>query len=159
MQFNPPPIESGWGQDSKMRPVIIWSLWFEKVWNALSGTISPLSWTPIATNLTIVTGATLAGSYTRVGNLIHFVITITTTGTTASTAGTTTITLPSFLDSGGNAIPLIAAENDVCAAAELTAFSSHGNGIIAAGTPILYPPTWAATANTVIISGTYRVNA
>jgi hypothetical protein len=145
MELTPPPIESGWGQDAKRGPVIVWALWFEKVWNALSGTIAPLSWTPVATSLTIVTGATYTGSYTRVGNLVHFVISVATTGTTASTAGTTYFTLP-----------VTAAENDVCTAVELTAFASRGNGVIAANTMRVYPPSWAATANTVVISGTVR---
>jgi len=146
MELNPPPIESGWGQDSKRGPILVWALWFQKVWNALAGAIAPLSWTPVATNLTIVTGATLAGSYTRVGNLAHFKISITTTGSTASTAGATTITLP-----------LTAAENEVCMAANRTTIASYGNGIIAGGTMTLYPPTWAAMANEVVISGTCRV--
>jgi len=146
MELNPPPVESGWAQDSKMGPILVWALWFEKMWNALSGTIAPLSWTPVATNLTVVGAATLTGSYTRVGNVVNFIISIATTGTTASTAGTTTITLP-----------VTAAESAICSAAELTTYVSLGNGIIAANTLTLYPPSWAATANTVIISGTYRV--
>lgn len=146
MELTPPPIESGWAQDARRGPVMVWALWFQKVWNTLSGTITPLSWTPVATNLTVVTGATLTGSYTRVGNQVSFVITIATTGTTAATAGVTTITLP-----------VTAADNALCSAAELTSITSYGNGIIASGTTTLYPPTWAATANTVIISGTYRV--
>lgn len=146
MELNPAPVESGWGQDSKRGPVIIWALWFEKIWLALSGTIAPLSWTPVATNLTVVTGATLTGSYTRVGNQIHFTISIATTGTTASTAGTTSITLP-----------VTAADNGICTAAALTSFASYGNGIIAANTMTIYPPSWAATANTVVITGTCRV--
>lgn len=156
MEFNPPPVESGWGQDARRGPILVWALWFQKVWNMLSGTVAPKSWTPVASNLTIVTGATLTGNYTRVGNVIHFKISITTTGTTASTAGTTTITLPSFLDAGGNAVPLIAAENDICTVVDAGSFASYGNGIIAANTGLLYPPTWAATAGEVVISGTYR---
>lgn len=144
MEITPPPIESGWGQDSRMRPTIVWALWFQKIWNALTGTIAPLAWTPVAANLTVVGAATLTGSYTRVGNVVSFVITITTTGTTASTAGTTTITLP-----------LTAAENGVCQAVEATAVNSLGNGIVVANTATLYPPSWVATGNDIIISGTY----
>ncbi len=146
LELNPPPVDSGWAQEAKRGPVLVWALWFQKVWLALQHVIAPISWTPVPTNLTIVTGATLTGSYTQVGNLVHFSISITTTGTTASTAGTTTLS-----------IPFTAAENDLCAAAELTTYTSYGNGIIAGGTMTIFPPTWAPTANEVIISGTCRI--
>jgi len=145
MEFNPPPIESGWGQDARSGPILVWALWFRKTWDALAGTIAPLFWTPVATNLTVVGAATLTGSYTRVGNVVQFTITVTTTGTTAATAGVTTITLP-----------VTAADNAGCQAVEATAITSLGNGLVAANTLTLYPPSWAATANAVVITGTYR---
>ena len=147
LEINPPPIESGWGQDSKRGPVIVWALWFQNIWLALQHAVAPVSWTPVPANLTVVGAATLTGSYTQVGNLVHFSISISTTGTTASTAGTTTLTLP-----------FTAAENDLCAAAELTSYTSYGNGIIATNTMTVFPPSWAATANVVIISGTCRIS-
>ena len=109
------------------------------------------TWTPTFTNLTVVNGtggATYAGRYTQIGSIVYYTITITCTGTatTASTAGTTYCTLP-----------VAATYNDTCATANSTTNVGIGTGVLDATNDRCYPNTWAATGNTITISGKYEV--
>jgi len=102
------------------------------------------TWTPTVANMTEVDAATYSGSYTKIGNRVSFEIMIIPGTSTASTAGSTTITLPST--PGAVAV-------GSCADAAIV---SLGNGVIYTDGKF-YPPTWAANTNRVYISGSYRV--
>jgi hypothetical protein len=109
------------------------------------------TWTPTFTNLTVVNGtggATYSGRYTQIGNIVHYTITITCTGTatTASTAGSTYCTLP-----------VGASYNDTCTTANSATNVGIGTGVLDATNDRCYPNTWAATGNTITISGKYEV--
>lgn len=113
--------------------------------NYTSGT-----WTPTFTGLTVVLGAggvTYAGRYQRIGNIVKFTVTITPSGgaTIAAVAGT------SYCD-----MAVGASQGDACVSANLTTFVGLGTGAIDATNDRIYPPGWAATTNTVVISGTYE---
>lgn len=104
--------------------------------------------TPVWTGLTIVGTPTYSAVYTKIGSLVYFTINISSTVTTASTAGTTFFTGLPFATSG---------QNYVISAANAVTIVSYGNGLTnGAGTT--FTPTWGATAN-VIVSGTYQSNA
>lgn len=114
--------------------------------NSTSGT-----WTPAFTSLTEVLGGgsvTKSGRYKRIGNTVFYTITITTTGgaTTASTAGTT------YCD-----LPVAASYDDVCTVANGTTNVGVGTGTLNSTNDRCYPSTWAATSDTIIISGKYEV--
>ena len=107
------------------------------------------SWTPTPTGLTVVGTASYQGRYTVIGNTVYFTIEVSVSGgTTAATAGTTSFTLPS-----GYA-PL---ERDTAMVVD-TAIVDLGTGLVdtAAGGSVK-PPSWAARAATVVISGQYRI--
>jgi hypothetical protein len=106
-------------------------------------------WTPVATGLTVVPGtgaATLIGTYTKVGRIVHWTIKIVCTGTatTAATNGVTYFTLP-------------------FAVAEYNSFVGS-NSDTAAGLAVghvalsarAYAPTWFAVGGTQILSGWYQ---
>lgn len=106
------------------------------------------TWTPSFTNLTVVNGtggATYSGTYTKIGRLVKWKIKVAVTGTctTASTAGTTTVTLP---DTAGT--------EDVCMGVSPSG-SSYGVGYVTGAT--CYTPTWSASNSNKIISGTFEV--
>lgn len=114
--------------------------------NSTSGT-----WTPTFTSLTEVLGGgsvTKAGRYIRVGNIVSYTITITTTGgaTTASTAGTTYCTLP-----------VAASYDDTNTAANAISKLGIGTGWLDSTNDRCYPSSWTATSDTIIISGKYEV--
>ena len=105
------------------------------------------TWTPFFTNLTIVNGTgavTITGSFTRIGNVVLWQAAITTTGTatTSSTAGVTFI----------NNLPFNALVINNCQASNGTSFLGLGTGHVVGIKA--YPPSWAATGNTIVITGT-----
>ena len=102
------------------------------------------TWTPTVANMTEVGAATYSGGYTQIGDMVFFEIMIIPGTSTAATAGSTTITLPST--PGAVAV-------GSCADAAIV---SLGNGVIYTDGKF-YPPTWAANTNRVYISGSYRV--
>jgi hypothetical protein len=109
------------------------------------------TWTPTFTNLTEVLGGGSVvkdGRYSRIGRTIFFTITITTTGgaTTASTAATT------YCD-----LPINPAYGDTCSTVNGTTNLAIGDGVVDATNDRLYPASWTATSNTIIISGKYEV--
>lgn len=105
------------------------------------------TWTPTATNVTVTGTPTYSGTYTRVGNRVFFEIGITTTGTNAFTGNSTYVTLPSGLT------PTVGGS---CSAVA-TNTTSVGHCYIST-TGRVYLPTWAASSQTVYISGNYPVS-
>lgn len=104
------------------------------------------SFTPTATNLTVVGTPSYYCNYTRVGNLVHFNIVISVSGgTTASTANSTYLTLP-----------ITPSNRSVCHVAD-GAVSDLGNGFVDT-TGRVYLPTWSARATAVYVSGTYNIS-
>lgn len=104
------------------------------------------TWTPILSNLTISGTPTYTGRYTKVGRQVTFSVSITSTGQTASTLGSTTMS-----------IPFNSAFNSVCYAVNRSTVQSLGNGAIPAGNSI-YLPGWTATVYEVVICGSYFVS-
>jgi hypothetical protein len=105
------------------------------------------TWTPAFTGLTLGAGTapTYAGTYTRVGNLVYFIVTITPgTATTASTAATTYI----------NNLPFTASKNSTLTVTN-NVVGNIGVGYIGSGTTWAFTPTWGATSGVMTISGCY----
>lgn len=119
----------------------------------IAGVISALithTWIPVFTGLTVVlSGGSVAyaGRYQQVGKLVKFTVTITPTGgaTVAATAGTTYCTMgsPASID-------------DVCSAANATSKTPLSQGFIDSTNDRIYMPSWAATTDTIVISGSYE---
>lgn len=109
----------------------------------------PGTWTPTWTNLTVVGAPTYAGSYTRIGNRVWFEVQITSGGanTTASTANSTRI----------DNLPFTAGQNGICAALDIQNVVSYGLGGIPSGLTWAQTPTWAATNNNIVVSGSYEI--
>jgi len=106
------------------------------------------SWTPTATNVTTTGSPTYSGTYTRIGNRVMFEITISVSGgTNAFTGNSTYLTLPSGLTptSLGSCSAVLANTTQV------------GHCYIST-TGRVYLPTWAASNQTVFISGQYPVS-
>jgi len=109
------------------------------------------TWTPTAAGFTNVGGTpTYAGYYTRVGKLIHVLISITPVTSTASTLSTSTLTLP-FNVNG--------ASSDVLASSPAGGVIASGNGYIDGADNLLRTPTWSAGvgSNAVYVSATYLI--
>jgi hypothetical protein len=106
------------------------------------------TWTPVFTSLTVVGSPTITGRYTRHGRIVWYNIYITgAVGvTSASTAGTTYCTLP---------IP--ATQDDTVSVTNGTTRLSVGGGYLDSTNDRLYPASWTATENKIIISGKYEV--
>lgn len=107
------------------------------------------TWVVTPVNLTVVNGtggATYAGKYTKIGNLVFFAISITVTGTctTASVANTTLFNLP-----------FVPAYASVCGAVDANVVSLGNGQIWTDGNT--YSPTWAARNVPVDIGGVYAV--
>lgn len=116
----------------------------------IGGTTQP--WNPIFTDLVTVPGTgsiSVTGRYSLIGKIVSYTIKIVCTGdaTTASLAGTTY-----------SSIPQLAAYDDVCTAADLTDNLGIGVGSLNSTTDRCYTPTWAATGDTIVISGKYEIS-
>lgn len=108
------------------------------------------TWTPAWTNLTVVGTPTYTGRYIKIGRLVTCHVQVASTTTTASTAGSTTITaasLPYSMDANP-------ANYAGVTAANAGTIASYGVGIVNAATSTVYPPTWSATG-TVGLSFSY----
>ena len=118
-----------------------------QLYNVGSGTTLPDSyvtkstWTPVATNLTIVGTPTYVGTFERIGDFVSFTIRVTSTTSTAATAGTTTFSAPTSTVVAGTCV----------AASNVTALGL-GTGLV--NNNLIYVPTWAASAD-VVITGQY----
>ena len=104
-------------------------------------------WTPSPTNLTVIGTPTYTGTYTRIGNIVKVLLTISATSSTASTAGATSFT----------GLPYTPAYIEVCMAAN-NGIQSYGNGVVSTSGQI-FTPTWAATAAVVNVSFTYQTSS
>lgn len=105
------------------------------------------SWTPTFTNLTVVGDLTATGKYIKVGKKVYAEMRISSTTTTASTAGTTFSTLP---------IPQ--STNSTCAAVNYSTKASYGVGAVGLGDDRCYTPTWPAVQD-VVVSFTYEASS
>lgn len=103
-------------------------------------------WTPTAVGFTVVGTPTYAGRYTKIGNIVHWTIRVTSTTSTACTSGTSTLTVPPGMTP---AFPAC------CAACDVNTTAGKGEGEAFTDGKI-YPPTWAANAD-IAISGFYMV--
>ena len=118
-----------------------------QLYNVNPGTTLPDSyvtkstWTPVATSLTIVGTPTYVGTFERIGDFVSFTIRVTSTTSTAATAGTTSFSTPTSTVVAGTCV----------AASNVTAIG-YGTGLV--NSNVIYVPTWAASAD-VIITGQY----
>ena len=103
--------------------------------------VTKSTWTPVATNLTIVGTPTYVGTFERIGDFVSFTIRVTSTTSTAATAGTTSFSTPTSTVVAGTCV----------AASNVTALG-FGTGLV--NSNVIYVPTWAASAD-VIITGQY----
>jgi hypothetical protein len=104
------------------------------------------TWTPAFTSLTVVGTATFEGTYTKVGRLLYWKAKVSTTGTTASVAGTTFINnLPFPLGPDRPTFIAQAADFVGCNAVGWVASQTQAR-----------TPTWSATASDIYLSGCYE---
>lgn len=99
------------------------------------------TWTPVPASLVVVGTPTYTGTYERVGDLVSFTIRVTSTTSTAATAGSTSFTAPTSTVVSGT-----------CVAASAVTAVGYGTGLVSSN--VIYVPTWAASAD-VIITGQY----
>lgn len=114
--------------------------------NSVQGT-----WTPTFTSLTEVLGGGTVdkvGRYARLGRTVFWQVQISTTGgaTHSSTAGTTYHNLP-----------VAAVQHDTSVASNFSTLLGIGTGLLDSTNDRNYPPSWAATSNTIVLSGKYEV--
>lgn len=107
------------------------------------------SWTPTLTGFTVVGTPTVTGTYVKIGRTVTFSVTIAGATSTTNVTGTGSINLPFRNGAISFATPC---------ATNATTFGGYGNGYIAANDLSVYPPAWAATAATIVVSGVYNCN-
>jgi hypothetical protein len=119
-----------------------WGVFFQEDYTGDTGN----DWTPTYTSLTTAGSVTHTGRIYRVSSsLIYFRAKIVTSGggTSASSAGTTYISnLPATVTIDGS-----------CQATRVTTNLEIGGGAVIASNSRIYPPTWAATTNIIVITG------
>jgi hypothetical protein len=103
--------------------------------------VTKSTWTPVATSLTIVGTPTYVGTFERIGDFVSFTIRVTSTTSTAATAGATSFSTPTSTVVAGTCV----------AASNVTALG-FGTGLV--NSNVIYVPTWAASAD-VVITGQY----
>lgn len=110
-----------------------------------------LTWNPTVASLTTVGTATTTGSYKNAGDsVVNFSIRIVPTAlsyTTASTYLTTTLTLPTGYT--------VAASNAAAGTARDSLTGRLLGTVYVGGTNYIYPPSWNATSNPIILMGTF----
>ena len=99
------------------------------------------TWTPVATSLAIVGTPTYVGTFERIGDFVSFTIRVTSTTSTAATAGTTTFSTPT---------PTVV--SGTCVAASDVTNLGLGTGLV--DSSLIYVPAWAASAD-IVITGQY----
>lgn len=129
MLFTPPPIYTGWADDAKQPPAMVWTIWFQNIWNILKGTLLPSTSYVSTTNITHGGTLTKTMNVSKVGCLVTLILTYSDTVSTSSTIGTTTFTLP-YLPLGTSVVSGINA----------TTHATLGNGYVSTNGN-LYPPT------------------
>jgi len=148
MIINPPPINSGWGEDIKQGPASVWVFWFQNIWNFLKDSFVGYDSYVSTTNITHGGTLTTSVSSTKVGRVVSLIITYSDTVSTSSTVGTTTFSLP-----------YTPVSVSVANAINVTTLASLGNGIISTDGN-LYPPTATSGAGeSIVISATYFTSA
>ena len=103
--------------------------------------VTKSTWTPTVAGIAVVGTPTYTGTYERIGDFVSFTIRVTSTTSTASTAGTTTFSTPTSTVVSGT-----------CVAASGVTKLGLGTGLV--DSSLIYPPTWAASAD-VVITGQY----
>jgi hypothetical protein len=105
------------------------------------------TWTPTPHSLTTTGSPTYSGTFTRIGRMVFFQLIISANGgTTASTADTTYF----------SGLPYSSSNYWACPAVDSSITGNLGSGQAGAGGNV-FPPTWAATAHTIVVSGMYGV--
>lgn len=104
------------------------------------------TWTPVPTSLIVVGTPTYEGRYTRIGRMVYGTLQVSSTTSTAATAGTTYF----------SGLPFTPNRSSTCQSTSLNTNASFGVGAIAANLTRVYPPTWSANSN-VITSFCYEV--
>ena len=150
--INKPPVDTRSIQNQE-NINSFWVEWFNNIERILGRSNNEqASFTPVFSGLT-GTG-TYTGSYYRFNTMLFFEVTISTTTTTASTAGTTYI----------SNLPFISSRNGSCIINDSTTKISIGTGLVeennsstTKGQVKGYLPTWGATSDSISISGSYRI--
>jgi len=126
----------------------IWAQWYSAFSRFVNDYLAgePQVFTPVFTNLTTAGSVTTKGWYYRVGSIVKFYVTITTSGggTSQSNAGVTTMNLPitaAFIDAGS--------------VSDSTANIYIGGATLSSSTQKMYPPSWGPTSNTIVLTGLY----
>ena len=115
--------------------------------NTIDAYAANQTWTPVAHGLTVSSGsATLTGTYTRIGRLFYWILTITPPAgqTTSSTAGTTYV---SGLPLAPETISLVSAGSST---------ESYGNSVVGL-TGAVYCPVWTTVSGAIVMSGIFSV--
>ena len=103
------------------------------------------TWTPVATNLTVVGSVTYTAKYTKIGNIVYINIKVLASTSSSSVAGSTNF----------SGLPFAPAVTTAVTAVNANAVASLGDGIMDTDSR-LYTPTWTSIAN-VVLSGFYYV--
>lgn len=104
------------------------------------------TWTPVATNLTTSGSPTLNGTFVKEGKKVYCELVIVPGTNTASTANSTYFT----------GLPFTAVKRSVCSAVTSTIISL-GNGLVDSVTNRVYPPSWSASTDNILITFSYEV--
>ena len=103
------------------------------------------TWTPVATNLTVVGSVTYTGKYTKIGRVVYINLKVLASTSSSSVANSTEF----------SGLPFAPADTAPVTAANANTVASLGAGIMDTNSK-LYPPTWTSVANAVL-SGFYYV--
>jgi hypothetical protein len=103
--------------------------------------VTKSTYTPTVAGIAVVGTPTYVGTFERIGDFVSFTIRVTSTTSTAATAGTTTFTAPTSTVVAGT-----------CVAASNVTGLGLGTGLV--NNNVIYVPTWAASAD-VVITGQY----
>ena len=103
--------------------------------------VTKSTYTPTVAGIAVVGTPTYVGTFERIGDFVSFTIRVTSTTSTAATAGTTTFSAPTSTVVAGTCV----------AASNVTALG-YGTGLV--NSNVIYVPTWAASAD-VVITGQY----
>jgi len=103
------------------------------------------TWTPVATNLTVVGTVTYTGKYTKIGGVVYINLKAIASTSSSSVAGSTNF----------SGLPFAPAVTAPATAVNANAVVSLGAGIMDVDSR-LYSPTWTSIAN-VVLSGFYYV--
>jgi hypothetical protein len=105
------------------------------------------SWTPSPTGLTISSSGTgtYTGTYSRTGNDVTIYLYVSSTTTTAATAGTTFF----------SGLPYTVADYGICSGARDDGAAAIGNNFVSTSN-VAFMPAWSATSQRVVLRCGYR---